>query len=334
MKVIVTEKPSVTMTTKEQNNLLDSQYELIEKLISEQDEDVYDIPDEAYSVFSTGNMLRQLKFSPLSKEEEKKLFADYHEGKIDKSVIFEQYARLIYKIAIKLCKNYTYLSVDDLFQDGCIGCLIAIDKYDLDKDTRFSTYATYWITQAIMRKRHEYIYVGHIPAHMYEKLGEFRKYLKESGKYNISDSEKYSLMKSWCKEKKYTLSSIQSAESMKYLMSLNDNATSGEGEERERMDTMVAPNNTEQEAIENIETEEVISLIDEVLSEKEKDVLKLRLGFGGNSPHTLEEIGKEYNVSRERIRQIEGKALRKLRFAIKRNKLKKQRKYIPEAKHK
>ena len=250
--------------------------------------------------------------SLLNPEEEKKLFEQYALGdESAKQKIIEANLRLV----VSVVKRYQNSSVSflDLIQEGNIGLIKAVEKYDITKGCKFSTYAIFWIKQGIFRYISDHSRTIRIPVHMSElirkiKLAE-KKYLQENGvhlttkqiaeKFNLEDSE---------------------VEYIRYisqdLVSLNSNLT--ENNDTPIVDTVSDEENLEEEAISKIDSENLYKLMSEVLSERESKVLVLRYGLGLKRTFTLEEIGKIYDITRERIRQIEVKALRKLRFSIKR----------------
>ena len=230
-------------------------------------------------------------------------------------------------LVIKFAKFYkkiigvnTSLDEDDLVQAGMIGLHKAINKYDIDKGSQFSTYAVFWIKQSITREIMDNGNVVRIPVHLGQDLLKLNKLESNSiltfghidieyvcKKMNISKSKynsfkeidyKFSKMKSidvYVNEESAETSIIDLLASKNNLVDLSDDF----------LDPMEL-------ALKNVFSQNLLKCLDK-LTEKEKDIILLRFGFVDGTPHTLEDIGSKYNVTRERIRQIEAKALKKLR---------------------
>lgn len=212
------------------------------------------------------------------------------------------------------------LDEDDLIQAGMIGLHKAINKYDIDKGASFSTYAVFWIKQAITREIMDNGNVVRIPVHLGQDLLRLHKAESNSifeygyvniedvcNKMNISESKYNSL-----KDVDYKFSKMRSIDicvneenSDTSIIDLLDSSHALVTLPEDFLDPMEI-------AIKKVFRENLLSCLDN-LTEKEKDVLLLRFGFVDGIPHTLEDIGSRYNVTRERIRQIEAKALKKLR---------------------
>lgn len=232
-------------------------------------------------------------------------------------------------LVIKFAKLYkkiiginTSLDEDDLIQAGMIGLHKAINKYDIDKGSQFSTYAVFWIKQSITREIMDNGNVVRIPVHLGQDLLKLKKLESDSiltfghidikyicKKMNISESKynslkevdyRFSKMRSidiYVNEESSETSIIDFLDSKNSLVDLSDDF----------LDPMEL-------ALKNVISQNLLNCLNK-LTEKEKDVLLLRFGFIDGTPHTLEYIGSKYNVTRERIRQIEAKALKKLRMS-------------------
>ncbi|MCB2313458.1 sigma-70 family RNA polymerase sigma factor [Clostridium tagluense] len=226
--------------------------------------------------------------------------------------IVESNLKLVRKYASFYAKflSGAALSEDDLFQVGQLALLKAVEKFDTTLNFTFSTYATWWIKQAITREICDKDSMIRLPVHMHELLMKLRK---NENKYIVDEhcSEKVCNELGITEEKYIKLKQIQS-KFVDKMVPLD--ATIGEGK-----DTIYGEllEDKEQECVEDyaiyIELQDEFKNILGTLTPKEEKVIRLRFGLDDNRQRTLEEVGKEFNLTRERIRQIEAKALRKLR---------------------
>lgn len=223
-------------------------------------------------------------------------------------------------IAIKRMKGFsrTNLTMDDLVQEGYIGILKAIERYDPDQGTKFITYCEYWIHQQIFRSAIETGYLIRLPTHFYERL------VKVSRCRRLHPNADAKELAALLADDGITIEQVQKAIAWSelYLNTASLNAPIGEENAMELQD--IIPD----EDMESVEDTIVAAMLqekmDEVLSTltpKEAKVLRLRFGFDDGRTRTLEEVGSFFNVTRERIRQIEMKALRKLRHPSRSKKL-------------
>lgn len=257
------------------------------------------------------------QFSMLSADEEIKLANRIAEGdQSAKNELVEANLRLV----VSLARHYQGcgLSYQDLIQEGNIGLIKAAEKFDVSKGFRFSTYASWWIKQALSRAIADQSRTIRIPVHMTENINKFKKTEREL----LSQLNREPKIKEIAdamgiseKQAKEIQSYIVEPTSLDIQVGDDDDTTIGSFIE----DTHFI--NPESAYIKEFNGDVVNAVLD-TLSDREANILRLRFGIGGKKAMTLEEVGKEYGLTRERIRQIEAKALRKLRHPSRANILK------------
>ena len=299
-----------------------------EKFVLDMDDDVYDgsedeAADDKFEVLYDDGLFRDTGFKSQKpepivvnkdvKQSNEILCVMIQQGNLQaEQDLCVKNKKLVDKYVLAYEKRYRHrLDFDDLEQAGFIGLITAAKKFDISMGYSFSTYAVWWIKQAITREIMDHGFVIRIPVHMMERISKvatienrFSELNREERIVKVMDETGYP--EEWVREcmmlKEYVLT----------YSSLN--VTVGEDETVELgeflSDDGVIPI---EEMVENRELRRILDDVLDTLTEKEKKVIRLRFGLEDNRQWTLEEVGKLFNVTRERIRQIESKALRKLR---------------------
>lgn len=276
------------------------------------------LPDKLVGVDDSVKMyLREIgKIPLLTPNEEIKLAKRVARGdRIAKKLLINSNLRLVVSIA----KKYTGqgLLFLDLIQEGNMGLIRAAEKFDYTKGFKFSTYATWWIKQGITRAIADQSRTIRVPVHMVETIYKIRKLSRMlMQEYGRRPTEEEVAKRSGLPIENIVAIRKYSQVPLSLEMPVGD-------EDSSQLCDFVEDKNfeaPESSTMRNILREELLVSM-KVLTEREQMILKLRFGFDDGRPRTLEEVGKVYGVTRERIRQIEEKALRKLRHPTRRNKL-------------
>lgn len=246
-------------------------------------------------------------FDILKKDEERELLVKAHNGDHDAK---ERLIVCNLRLVVNIAKKYTNkgLNLIDLISEGNFGLISAIDKFDINRDVRFSTYAVWWIKQSITKA---IICKGRgirIPSYKYDLLNKVNKYvtvkMKEDGTY--PEIEEIAEELEIDPEKIEEIMTVFQ-ETMSLSASIGEDIC---------LEDTIADNpdlDLEEEVIQEIGRNKIKALMD-TLDDREREIIKMRYGIDGEEIHTLEQIGNTFNITRERVRQIEKKTLRKLRI--------------------
>lgn len=303
------------------------QYEVINimieheiELVEEKEEETKEL-DNASILHTDGTGKDYRRMMQLTNEQ---LCVMYQQGDTTAlTALVEKNKRFVYQIAMKIDKEYRQqsLTVEDLYIEGNLGLIEAAKKYDVKMDYKFTTYSWYWIRQKIVRSAMDTGYMIRIPVHLFDKLikvnncrrrhigcsfSELLQYLNDEDEMNLTSDRLEKLI----------------AYSDLYINTISLNDVVGEDGDTERIEFV--PD-------ENIDTEDIVigeclkndlTTALNALTERERTILDLRFGLSSGIEMTLEQVGEIYNLTRERIRQIEKKALKKLRHPSRLRKLK------------
>ena len=269
---------------------------------------VDDISDDSVRMY-----LREIgKIPLLTHEEELRLAKKSVEGdRRAKDKMAEANMRLVVSIA----KRYSGRGLDllDLIQEGNTGLLRAVDKFDPEKGFKFSTYATWWIRQAITRAIADQARTIRIPVHMVETINK----LMRTQRRMTQELNREPTVEELAKELEMEVEKVEYVMKIKQDITSLDAGVGRDGDDGEdstlgdfiKDEDTASPEDSASNQLLKEQVREVLSS----LSDREQKIIKMRFGLDGTKSHTLEEVGLEFAVTRERIRQIEAKALMKLR---------------------
>ena len=247
------------------------------------------------------------KYELLTKEEEYELLRKIREDKDEdaRHLLILSNLRLVISVAKKSMGNGLLLI--DLISEGNIGLIKAINKFDYEKGHRFSTYAVWWIKQSIKKAVINKGRDIRIPSYKYEQLSKVNRTIMEYiSEFGETPTTKYIADKTELKESEVVLLLNEFQD----ILSLNETI----GDNIFLEDVIGASDNIEEKIIKEDQLAEMRDLLDNILSDREKEILELRYGLYDNKIHTLKEIGDMLSITRERVRQIEKKAITKLKL--------------------
>lgn len=221
--------------------------------------------------------------------------------------------RFVYRDALALSKQFKQdcLTIDDIVQYGNIGLIVAADRFDISRGFSFLTYADYWIRQSIVRSIIDTAYMIRLPVHLMERARHFWGIRAAHPTFSEKELIEEIINSGYTESPKEIQKLLNLGEI--YLNTTSLNVLIGDDDDSELEGFIPADDVCVEDAVERNILKEIIERVLSTLTPREAQILRLRFGLDDGIEHTLEDVGAVYHVTRERIRQIESKALRKLR---------------------
>lgn len=313
---------SVTKIIPEDNNkdfdsLVPTDEDIMAAELSDEGDEIEDedVAEDFSDLYATDSMKAYLKdigrYPLLTHEDEVRLAKLIEAGGPESVKAREDLANSNLRLVVNNAKKFMNrgMALQDLIQEGNMGLLKAVEKYDYTRGFKFSTYATWWIRQAITRAIADQARTIRIPVHMVESINRLRRTQKELtnelGRVPTVE-EMANKLKQPVDKVNEMLKISQEPISIETPVGDEDDSTMGDFI---KDDKIVSPD----EQVSQIMLHDTLDKMLGTLTDKEEQIIRLRFGFDDNRTRTLEEVGEQFGVTRERIRQIEAKALRKLR---------------------
>jgi len=282
------------------------------RFVPEAEEELLAPPEHVLEIDSIQNYLREIgKYPLLNFKEEKDLAKRVEKGdKSARNKLVRSNLRLVVSIAKKYIGRTAHLTFLDLIQEGNLGLFKAVEKYDWRKGFRFSTYATWWIRQSITRAIADQARTVRLPVHIVESLSKYnkikRRLLQELGREPLAEEISAEMQEEIRKVK--NLEQVSQG-TISLEQPIGEEEQEGTIEEFIEDKKTTPPTETTSLSILREQIKEIL----QDLTPREQKILKMRFGLDDGIPHTLEEVGQEFNVTRERIRQIQQRALEKIK---------------------
>jgi len=307
--------------------------------VNEQCEDEFESSESTPSAFSNHNIIRDFlrdiaRYDLLNFDEEIRLGRSVSQGIMMENAISkgsiektpdvmatikrsrdarDTLIRCNLRLVVSIAKHYqshTDLDLLDLVQEGVIGLARAAKKYDYNLHLKFSTYATWWIRQAITRAMVDKGSTIRLPVHVVESMRKFQRV--QSFLFDLKDGESSSIDElayelGWSEEKTLKIQQVT------MLVGVSLDTPLENSPDFTLMDALKDSHPSPDKEFEKSELTDCLNLVLESLRPKEAEILRMRFGLGTDEEHTLEQIGERFGITRERIRQIEAKAIKKLR---------------------
>lgn len=264
--------------------------------------------DNHYHADEVTNYLKMIgKYKVLSREEEIELMKQIEKGGTKGAAAKDKFIKCNLRLVTSVAKRYIGQDMEflDLIQDGNIGLLKAVEKFDYKRGFKFSTCATWWIRQQIVRAIADKSRLIRLPVHLHESSRAIRKAMHQHAQLHIEDPTPEELSKLTG----FSVKKIEEMQTWTIKPTSGNKIVNGGSQDKELFDILASD-------FEDNDIPFTASKIAEVLQmlpDRERNVVELHFGLNGQLPMTLENIGKKMGVTRERIRQIEYKAMRKLR---------------------